>query len=531
MFRKNQALLLTVIFGMQLIMYGCTKKETVNPTIVEMTLEKSTVALLPNGTLSVNITNGNGEYKAVSSNENIAKATIAGNVITITAGADQDKAHTLIVITDRMFKRQSIDVAVSKLFDLTLSKTLADLEVAVPGKNELTVTINAGNAGYQVEAIENTAALVEINKTKLETYGKFTVKALAAGIAKLKVTDAKGKEAIVTLNITAPAAIALSKNDITLAAVQGSADINITTGNGDYKATVANPLIAKAYVNGSVLTIKGKINGTTSVVVEDKKGQKATVTVKVDGASLAMNLSDQYFAYANFNDIAIVDASVKSLKQVTFELTCKIDGYRGLQTFMGLEGNLLIRGKNDDFRATHPLQIVGLGDKITLESTSSFNLNQWMNIALVVDCNQTDVKEKYKLYINGVQDVLIVARQDETHSVIDLAASSDGKRFEIGRAFGQDFRAMKGTVSEARVWTVARTAQQIKDNMCGLAGAANTGLLARWNFTAGAETGYIQDSNGGKYETNLIIANAKAGGSYTQVKAPASVFVSKGCPN
>ncbi|MFD2148232.1 LamG-like jellyroll fold domain-containing protein [Mucilaginibacter antarcticus] len=531
MSKNYQALLLSAALGLQLLMYGCTKKETVNPIVVEMTLEKSNVALLPSGTINVNINSGNGEYKAISSNDDIAKATVSGNIITITAGTNQDKAHAYIVITDKMFKRQSIDVEVSKLFDLVLSKTQADLEVGITGKNEVTININSGNAGYQAEAIENTASLVEINKTKIETYGKLTIKALAAGTAKVKVTDAKGKEAIITLNITAPTAVALSKTDITLAAVQASTEINITAGNGDYKVSVANPLIAKAYIIGTVLTIKGKINGTTVVTIEDKKGQKATVNVKVDGAAFAMNLSDQYFGYANFNDIAIVDVSVKSVKTVTFELTCKIDGYRGLQTFIGLEGNLLIRGKNDDFRPTHPLQIVGLGDKITLESTSNFNLNQWMNIALVVDCNQTDVKEKYKLYINGVQDVLVVIRQDETHTSINLASSSDGNRFEIGRAVGQDFRAMKGTISEARVWTVARTAQQIKDNMCGLTGATNPGLLARWNFTAGAETGYIQDSNGGKYETNLILANAKAGGSYTQVKAPASVFVSKGCPN
>jgi hypothetical protein len=531
MLKKNQSLLLTIILGIQLMMYGCTKKDTVQPNIVEMTLEKSSISLLPGGSLSVNITTGNGDYTAVSSNESIAKATITGNVVTVTATANQEKTNAVIVITDKMFKRQSIDVVVAKVFDLTLSKTAADLEVGVPGKNELVVNINSGNAGYNVVAIENTGSLVEISSTKLESHGKFTVKAIAAGTAKVKVTDAQGKEAVLTLTITAPTPLALSKTSITLAAVQGSEDINVTTGNGDYKITVANPLIAKGYVNGNVITIKGKINGTTTAVVEDKKGQKVTVNIKVDGLSYAMNLSDQYFAYANFNDIGIVDASVKILKQVTFELTCKIDGYRGLQTFMGLEGNLIIRGKNDGAAATHPIQIAGLGDKITLESTSSFNLNQWMNIALVVDCNQTDVREKYKLYINGVQDVLVIARQDETHSVVNLVSSSDGNRFEIGRAFGQDFRAMKGTVSEARVWTVVRTAQQIKDNMCGLVGTSNPGLLTRWNFTAGAETGYIQDSNGGKYETNLIIANAKAGGSYTQVKAPATVFVSKGCPN
>ncbi|RZK81792.1 MAG: hypothetical protein EOO92_04120 [Pedobacter sp.] len=530
MFKKPLSLLLTLSLGAQLFMQSCSKKaDEIN--IVEMSLDKSAVALTPNSSLSVNISTGNGGYTAVSSNENVAKANIIDNVITVTATTREDKSHAVIVITDKMFKRQSIDVTISKLLELTLSKTAAPLEVGVAGKNELIVNINTGNSGYKAEAIENTAAMVEINNTKLESHGKFTIKALAAGTAKVKVTDSKGKEALLTLTITAPNTLAVSKTTVTLDAVQGSEDITVSSGNGDYKATVANPLIARASVKGDVITIRGKINGTTSILIEDKKGQKATVNVTIDGAAFAMNLSDQYFAYANFNDIAIVDGFVKTLKQVTFELTCKIDGYRGLQTFMGLEGNLIIRGKNDDFRPTHPLQIVGLGDKLTLESTKSFNLNQWMNIALVVDCDQADIKEKYKLYINGVQDVLIVARQDETHTAVNIASSSDGNRFAIGRAFGQDFRAMKGTVSEARVWTVARTAQQIKDNMCGLAGQTNTGLLTRWNFTAGAETGFIQDSNGGKYETNLIIANAKLGGNYTQVKAPKSVFVSKGCPN
>ncbi|WP_354357695.1 LamG-like jellyroll fold domain-containing protein [Pedobacter sp. UYP30] len=511
-------------------MQSCAKKEVALNT-VELTLDKSAVFLTPNNSVSVNISTGNGEYTAISSDVKVATASITDNVITIKATSKEDKANAVIVVTDKMFKRQSIDVVISKLFEMTLSKTEASLEVGVPGKNELTVDINTGNGGYKTELVENSSQFVELNTTKLESHAKLTIKAIAAGIAKVKITDAKGKEAMVKLTITAPSTLALSKNDVTLSAVQGREDITVTSGNGDYKVSVANSFIAKAYAKGNVITIKGKVNGSTSVVIEDKKGQKATVNVKVEGAAFAMNLSDQYFGYANFNDIAIVDQTIKSLKQVTFEMTCKIDGYRGLQTFMGLEGNLIIRGKNDDFQPTHPLQIVGLGDKITLESTKSFKLNEWMNIALVVDCSKQDISEKYKLYINGVQDALIVSRQEDTHTSINLASSSDGNRFEIGRAFGQDFRAMKGIVSEARVWTVARTAQQIKDNMCALTAETNTGLLSRWNFTAGAETDYIQDSNGGKYETNLIIANAKLGGNYTPVKAPQSVFVSKGCPN
>ena len=529
MLKKNHALFAIMLVVMQLTLPGCAKDETA-PDLVELSLDKSSVAITPDVTATVKITSGNGEYTAVSSDNNIATAAVSGDEITITPKSTAERANAVIVITDKAFKRTTIDVTVAKLFELALNTTEAALEVGVDGKNEVEIKINTGNFGYNTELLTNSATFVELDKSKLESHGKFKVKAKAAGTAKVKVTDAKGKEAIVTLNVTAPTTLTLDKTTLTIDAVQGSSIVTVNSGNGNYKATVANPLVAKAWVSGNAITIKGKINGTTGVVIEDKKGQKSTINVTVAGPAYAMNMSDQYFGYANFTDIALVDQSVKSLKQVTFEMTCKIDGYRGLQTFMGLEGNLIIRGKNDDFRPTHPIQIAGLGDKITLESTKSFNLNEWMNIALVVDCDKTTIQEKYKLYINGVQDVLVIARQDETHTVVNLASSSDGNRFEIGRAFGQDFRAMKGTVSEARVWTVARTGQQIKDNMCALTGS-NTGLLARWNFSAGAETGYIQDSNGGKYETNLILANAKLGGNYTQVKAPKTVFVDKGCPN
>ena len=530
MFSRNQLLFLIPLLSIQLTMQSCGKKED-DFTVVEMTLDKSTISLTPNSSLSVNITAGNGNYTAVSSNDNVAVAKISDNVLTITAVTKEERAHAVIVVTDKMFKRQTIDVEIAKLFEMALSTTTASLEVGVPGKNELVVHINTGNAGYQTQLLDNSIQFIAIDHTKLASHGKFTVKAIAAGTAKVKVTDAKGKEAVLTLTVTAPTSLALSKTDVTLTAVQGTEEITITAGNGDYKVSVANPLIAKAYVKDNVVTIKGKINGTTSVVIEDKKGQKVTVAVKVDGPAFAMNFSDQYFGYANFADIAIVDETIKSLPQVTFEMTCKIDGYRGLQTFMGLEGNLIIRGKSDASASTHPLQIVGLGDKLSLESTKSFNLNEWMNIALVVDGSQANIADKYKLYINGVQDVLKVVKQEQTHTTVNMASSSDGNRFEIGRAFGQDFRAMKGTVSEARIWSVARTAQQISDNKCALVAGTQAGLLSRWNFTAGAETGYIQDSNGGKYETNLILANAKLGNNYTQLKVPKTVFVSKGCPN
>src|SRR5215217_2774945 len=196
MFKKNHPLFLSLIIGLQLSLPSCSKKEA-DFNIVELTLDKSAVALTPGNNLSVNIETGNGEYTAVSSNTAVAKAAVSGNVITITAVTNEDRANTVVVVTDKMFKRKSIDVTIAKVFDLSLSKNEADLEVGVPGKNEGVIAINTGNFGYKTELMDNSAQFIEIDKAKLESHAKFTIKAIAPGIAKVKVTDALGKEAII----------------------------------------------------------------------------------------------------------------------------------------------------------------------------------------------------------------------------------------------------------------------------------------------------------------------------------------------
>ncbi|RYZ47692.1 MAG: hypothetical protein EOP49_20610, partial [Sphingobacteriales bacterium] len=104
--------------------------------------------------------------------------------------------------------------------------------------------------------LDNSKQFVELNITKLESHAKFTIKAIAGGLAQIKVTDAQGKQALVSLNITAPSALVVSKSDITLGAVQGTEEITVTAGNGDYKVLVTNPFVAKASVKGDVVTIK-----------------------------------------------------------------------------------------------------------------------------------------------------------------------------------------------------------------------------------------------------------------------------------
>lgn len=97
---------------------------------------------------------------------------------------------------------------------------------------------------------------------------------------------------------------------------------------------------------------------------------------------------------------------------------------------MGLSNNLLLQGLNDDYRPTHPISIVGNG--LEIESSISFTLHEWMHIALVVDAEKQDVKEKYQLYINGVKDENMNYKNvSRVHNEINLASSDDANKFVV----------------------------------------------------------------------------------------------------
>lgn len=534
--KKYSHFLLTfVILTITVFSTGCDSDdntETINP--VDLKLERNKISLTPGKSLDVKIISGNDGYKAITSSNKVASATISGDVITVTATSTEDKANGLIVIEDNMYKRSVIEVEVVKEYNLVLDKDKVELVYGEKGKEEATIYIETGNFGYNIEPIDNAEQFVEIDKSNLETAGKFILKAIATGTATIKITDVLGKEALLEVGIAEASLLELDKSAVNIDAAQGEASILVKNGNGGYKVTFENPLIAKvAYVsNTGKIAIVGKRNGRTKAIIEDAAGLKsASVDIVVEGGKYALRMGTDYYGYANFKTVSDVDPSATKSKQITFEMTCYMTGYRGLQTFLGLEGNLIMRGPNDDYRPTHPIAIVGLNDGLNLQSSYSFELNKWMHIALVVDCDKTEPREKYKLYINGVQDNLNLINTSNTHSFVDLASSGDNNMFVVGWATNQDWRRINGTVSEARIWTVARTEKQIKDNICELTEAAPQGLLAHWDFTAGVETDYIQDISGNKYETNLILSQVIHDNKhYRPVLVPKGLFVPKGCP-
>lgn len=89
------------------------------------------------------------------------------------------------------------------------------------------------------------------------------------------------------------------------------------------------------------------------------------------------------------------------------------------------------------------------GDRINAPAGSLAN-NRWNHVALVID------GQNHKIYVDGVK----VAEATSTNS-----SHSGLPAFWSGRLYFGDQKTLNGKIDELRLWTTARTADEIRDNM------------------------------------------------------------------
>lgn len=121
---KKLLCLLMFVFSLGLTFTACSSDDD-DP--VNLTLEKSETSVDQGATVTVKITQGNGDYKVSSAGETTATASVSGDVITITGVA---AGETTITVTDKDKKTVTLKVTVVGLADQvagTYSGTLSVL--------------------------------------------------------------------------------------------------------------------------------------------------------------------------------------------------------------------------------------------------------------------------------------------------------------------------------------------------------------------------------------------------------------------
>jgi len=112
--------------------------------------------------------------------------------------------------------------------------------------------------------------------------------------------------------------------------------------------------------------------------------------------------------------------------------------------------------------------------------------NEWHHIAAVTG------KGGMKLFFDGVE----VATNNYTGS---FSTIKNGTRFRLGRSVVDDEPHVDGQLDEVRVWKVARTESQIRENLLKTLNGNEPGLAGLWNFNDGT----ANDSSPGRHHGTL----------------------------
>ncbi len=116
----------------------------------------------------------------------------------------------------------------------------------------------------------------------------------------------------------------------------------------------------------------------------------------------------------------------------------------------------------------------GACSPIFLSSTTTLNNDEWYHVSAVRLGSPTN---QIQLYINGIQEATGTANETLT----------SGRNIVLGRRYLNlpNFYHLDGQIDEVRIWNVARTQAQIRDNMCRQLTGTETGLVGYWNMNEG----------------------------------------------
>lgn len=191
------------------------------------------------------------------------------------------------------------------------------------------------------------------------------------------------------------------------------------------------------------------------------------------------------------NDIKVPLPPASPFTSVTYEALIYINSFRDNNTIMGCEGILILRIGDSALPggANNLIQIAG---NKNYYAPQTFGTKSWYHVAFTYD----QPSGKTVLYINGEK----AAESSWDTKSFDLVG--DGGGFFIGKVanFKWGERPFNGYMSEVRLWNVARTENQIKQNML-MVDPNSDGLTFYYKLNGEDQyeedgTWYIKDASG-----------------------------------
>lgn len=271
------------------------------------------------------------------------------------------------------------------------------------------------------------------------------------------------------------------------------------------------------------------------------------VVKRSSAITVAAQLTDNWIEFPTLDKWSENSAAWNGLTAVTYEALIYIDDFAktnslgspvNISTVMGVEDYLLLRIGDTNFEREQ-LQFDGSGKGSAFgkfpERNASKNLEKgrWYHVA----CTYDQAARTVRVYVDGeiqseTTEVGISMQEEKNrihlarralYNLWDSASDAekpdyeaeekqyntmgDARQFFIGYSY-DDYRPLNGKIAEARVWSVARTPEQIWNNMYEIQNPADDAtLLGYWKFNdakGNIVKDYSQYHNDGVAKYDLI---------------------------
>lgn len=269
--------------------------------------------------------------------------------------------------------------------------------------------------------------------------------------------------------------------------------------------------------NGNVTIDAGSVRSTDASFTFQKLGsldrsKRYVLPVQATSPDIAFTASSNryYFVFragALINLVADIQDNyldvtwntpdlVRNMKQVTFEALIYVREWQDISTVMGIEGKFLMR-IGDAGYPNNRIQIAT--SRGNFATNTDLPTNEWVHVAMTYDAD----KGEMITYVNGLKSC------DNTAfncGPVNIVGNGSDRNFLIGKSY-EDKRDLNGCISEARVWSVVRTQEEIANNFYTV-DPNSEGLVAYWKFDDNSSTtvkDYSPNGNNAKAQKGNLV--------------------------
>ena len=256
-----------------------------------------------------------------------------------------------------------------------------------------------------------------------------------------------------------------------------------------------------------------------SVPTLDSSSTVWYVIKRSSNITTAAQLTDNWINFPTLDKASEGSMLFNNLTAVTYEAIIRVDDFSKhseISTIMGVENYLLLRIGDASF-PRQQIQFDGSGDAAQTpgfgkfpkkDETKLLNPGEWYHIAATYSYATREVC----IYVNGKLQSRGTDLGNSASTPFNLAGRAfydlylqdsetykdykdwgNFRQFFLGKSY-DDSRQLNGDITEVRVWSVARSEQEIWDNMYDV-DPKTPGLIGYWKFDEG-EGNVIKDWTG-----------------------------------